>query len=493
MGSRRQTTRGLLGAGPFWPLLAFLSLTFASIPIQPHGTSWRLVGVAAALGAVLLLLAALAPWTRLPLPLLLVPALGAIVVLALLRHSGGGSTSGYGPLALLPVAWVALVAGRRTVLVLSIAVTSMFALPILIFHDPMYPSSGWRSATLYMVVSTCVGLVVTAVVAEQRQQAAAAAWQADQVAETLAALESVAGVARDISSGADARELVCAAAYSSMDAVMVTLIERENAGFRLTGAAGIPVGLDVLQQAVEPSASLVAFFSQERVLISDVSQNAGVSPLIIQSTGLVSVLFEPIVRRGMPVGVLGVGWATTRTTIDPKTQAIISFLAAEAGSAIERSDLLARLDEQARTDELTSMPNRRAWDDAVEDALRGNESVCVAMLDIDHFKIYNDEHGHPAGDRLLQQCTHAWSAELRPGDLLARYGGEEFAVLLRGCALVDAQAALERLRRATPIGITCSLGVAQRRAFESGDELMARADAALYGAKRAGRNRLAAA
>ena len=66
-------------------------------------------------------------------------------------------------------------------------------------------------------------------------------------------------------------------------------------------------------------------------------------------------------------------------------------------------------------------------------------------------------------------------------------------MLLRGCTLTDAETALERLRRATPLGITCSLGVAQRRAFESGDELMARADAALYGAKRAGRNRLAAA
>ena len=388
---------------------------------------------------------------------------------------------------------MALVVGRRAVLVLAVAVTSMFALPILIFHDPMYPSSGWRSAVLYMVVATGVGLVVAAVVAEQREQAASAEWQADRVAETLAALESVAEVARDISSGADARELICAAALSSMDASMVTLVERHDGAFTLTGAAGIPVDLGVLQQAVEPSASLVAFFSQERVLVSDVSTNAGVSSLIVQSTGLVSVLFEPIVRRGQPIGVLSVGWATRHDSIDPRTQAVVSFLAAEAGSAIERSDLLARLDAQARTDDLTAIPNRRAFDDALDDALSGDETFCVAMLDIDHFKLFNDQHGHPAGDRLLQQCATAWSARARPGDLLARYGGEEFALLLRGCELADAQVALERLRGATPLGITCSLGVAQRRAFEPGGDLMARADAALYGAKRAGRNRLAAA
>jgi diguanylate cyclase (GGDEF)-like protein len=493
MGPRSQTTTGLLGAGQFWPLLAFLSLTFASIPIQPHGTDWRLVGIAATASIVLLLVAAFVPWGRLPLAALVLPAVGTIAVLALLRHSQGGSTSGYGPLALLPVAWAALVVGRRAVLVLAISVTSMFALPIVIFHDPMYPSSGWRSAVLWFVVSTCVGLVVAAVVAEQREQAASAEWQADQVAGTLEALESVAGVARDISSGADARELVCAAAYSSVDAVMVTLIERHGGAFMLTGTAGIPFDLDVLQQAVEPSASLVAFFSQERVLICDVSTNAGVSPLIVQSTGLVSVLFEPIVRRGLSVGVLAVGWATPRDSIDPKTQAVVSFLAAEAGSAIERADLLARLDAQARTDDLTAIPNRRAWDDAVEDALAGDGTMCVAMLDIDHFKIYNDQHGHLAGDRLLQQCARAWAVVLRPGDLLARYGGEEFAVLLPSCSLADARTALERLRSATPVGVTCSLGVAQRRAFESADDLMARADAALYGAKRAGRNRLAAA
>jgi diguanylate cyclase (GGDEF)-like protein len=172
---------------------------------------------------------------------------------------------------------------------------------------------------------------------------------------------------------------------------------------------------------------------------------------------------------------------------------VISFLAAEAGSAIERSDLLERLDAQARTDDLTSIPNRRAWDDAIARAVVRDGPLFAAMLDIDHFKAYNDHHGHLAGDVLLQRCARAWAACLRPGDLLARYGGEEFAVLLHDCSLAEARAMLERLRRATPRGITCSLGVSERLLSDTADDLVARADSALYHAKRSGRNRLAPA
>jgi len=115
------------------------------------------------------------------------------------------------------------------------------------------------------------------------------------------------------------------------------------------------------------------------------------------------------------------------------------------------------------------------------------------MIDVDHFKAYNDAHGHLAGDELLRACASAWNLQLRPGDLLARYGGEEFAVLLHDCTLADARSALERLRYHTPAGITCSLGVSERQSHDVSDELVARADEALYNAKRTGRNRLYAA
>ncbi len=113
----------------------------------------------------------------------------------------------------------------------------------------------------------------------------------------------------------------------------------------------------------------------------------------------------------------------------------------------------------------------------------------VAMIDLDHFKAYNDRHGHAGGDRLLRQAAQAWAETLRAGDLLARYGGEEFVAFFPGCTLDDAEAAAERLRAALPDAITCSIGVALWNRGESAFELLGRADAALYKAKAGGRDR----
>jgi diguanylate cyclase (GGDEF)-like protein len=145
----------------------------------------------------------------------------------------------------------------------------------------------------------------------------------------------------------------------------------------------------------------------------------------------------------------------------------------------------------ARTDSLTGVANRRAWDEELPRELarsaRSGQPVCVALLDLDHFKAYNDEHGHQAGDRLLKAAAAAWEGRLRKTDLLARYGGEEFAVLLPDCALDNAMEIAERLRTAQPEG-TCSIGVADWDGREDLGQLVARADRALYAAKAGGRD-----
>jgi diguanylate cyclase len=109
------------------------------------------------------------------------------------------------------------------------------------------------------------------------------------------------------------------------------------------------------------------------------------------------------------------------------------------------------------------------------------------MIDLDHFKKFNDEYGHPAGDRLLKGAAAAWTGELRGVDLLARYGGEEFIALLPGSSGDEAVEVLGRLRAATPLGQSFSAGVAMWDGVETSDELIARADEALYQAKAAGR------
>jgi diguanylate cyclase (GGDEF)-like protein len=156
--------------------------------------------------------------------------------------------------------------------------------------------------------------------------------------------------------------------------------------------------------------------------------------------------------------------------------------------------LVAQLAELACTDELTALPNRRAWEEVLprdqRQARRDGRALCVAMLDLDNFKAYNDRHGHRSGDRLLKQVSAAWSGQLRGGDVLARYGGEEFALALPGCPIGFAHALVQRLRLAMPDCATCSIGVAEWDGQESGDDLVERADAALYEAKALGRNRV---
>ena len=152
------------------------------------------------------------------------------------------------------------------------------------------------------------------------------------------------------------------------------------------------------------------------------------------------------------------------------------------------------LAEQARTDSLTGLPNRRTWDYEVhrisDRSLLAGIPLAVAILDLDHFKATNDTLGHPAGDRILQTCSHAWQGALGAGTVLARYGGEEFAVALPGFTAERAAALLDRARQATPEGTTVSIGVAEQQPGELIDATFARADLALYQAKTSGRNQV---
>jgi diguanylate cyclase (GGDEF)-like protein len=189
----------------------------------------------------------------------------------------------------------------------------------------------------------------------------------------------------------------------------------------------------------------------------------------------------------------------------PLTEAIAAILwmviAGVAGFTIselsrQREALQQRLALLARTDALTGLPNRRAWDEELERELaragRTGESVCAAVLDLDHFKLFNDLHGHQAGDAHLKAAAMRWQDSLRATDLIARYGGEEFAVLLPGARIERASEVVETLRASVPAGETVSSGIAEWDRTESGAELVARADRALYEAKRHGRDRAVA-
>ena len=168
--------------------------------------------------------------------------------------------------------------------------------------------------------------------------------------------------------------------------------------------------------------------------------------------------------RRASVGVLAVGWTEHRPALTERDAELLRLLAAEAAITIHRTDLLARLQSTARTDPLTGLPNRRVWDEdlarELERARRHGGALCLAMLDLDRFKTYNDTHGHQAGDELLAAAATAWRPELRATDTLARYGGEEFAVLLPHSDAEGAQIVVERLLAVVPFDQTASAGIA---------------------------------
>lgn len=278
--------------------------------------------VVGALAAVALL-----PWPRLSDWWLLVPVVGYVAGIAVLRHAGGGNASGVGPLVIVPVVWVALVGTRRTLAVASLGPAAAYWLPIVLSGPAMYPDSGWRIGALF-------------------------------------------------------------------------------------GVMGWLLGLPVLR-----------------------------------------------LRDGL------------------------------AGQA-------ARLHALALEDALTGLPNRRAWEQHVERELercgRAEQRLCLALIDVDDFKGFNDRGGHAAGDELLREVAGTWADALRRGDVLARLGGDEFGVLLPAASLDEATQVLERVRSKTP-SATCSAGVVLWDGAEGPDALVERADRLLYDAKAGGRDRVHAA
>ncbi len=202
--------------------------------------------------------------------------------------------------------------------------------------------------------------------------------------------------------------------------------------------------------------------------------------------------------------VLGVLLVVHGTQIGPGLQrnTVENYkrLAGHAALALANAWATETLDRQARTDGLTGVANRHTFDEQFEKELsrarRERSPLSLVLCDVDHFKRFNDEHGHQVGDRVLADVAQTLERERRPYDLVARYGGEEFVVILSQADFDEAMRVAERLRRAVEdisgdLGVTASFGVASASdGMASRSDLISTADACLYAAKEHGRNRV---
>jgi len=163
------------------------------------------------------------------------------------------------------------------------------------------------------------------------------------------------------------------------------------------------------------------------------------------------------------------------------------IVAGRRSTEADRQRLQRELVHMAHHDALTGVANRRLFEQELSRELarakRNGTSLCLLALDLDHFKVYNDQRGHVAGDRLLKATASAWSEVLRSADLLARVGGDEFVALLPDCMPEEAVQVAQRLTGSVPLGQTSSTGIACWDGRESAESLLGRADKYMYAGK----------
>ncbi|ROP34795.1 sensor domain-containing diguanylate cyclase [Pseudokineococcus lusitanus] len=402
------------------------------------------------------------------------------------------------PLLVLTV-WAALRLGTTVVAVHSLAVGAVAVVLTLAGHGPFAAVDQEAAGALlvqgFVGVVTVLGLTLALGREERAALLVEVRRQAGEAVERLEHVQVLARAARRLHTSDDVRTDICRAALEVSGADVVHLLEPDGAGHLVT-TAGVGEGMPVVSLPLdgEPSITVEAYRSHRATFVADLATSAQLNPRMRGLPGVRSGLWQPVLAGDdRALGVLALVWGTPQPALPDHLPPMLETLASEAAAAVERRDLLRRLAEAADRDPLTGLANRRRWDEAsaleVSRAQRTGAPLAVALVDLDHFKRFNDSRGHLAGDALLRDFAAAAREQLRDVDLIARWGGEEFALLLPGCTPDEAVAVLDRVRAVVPHGQTCTVGVTRWRRGEDLAAAVARADAALYAGKERGRDR----
>jgi diguanylate cyclase (GGDEF)-like protein len=330
-------------------------------------------------------------------------------------------------------------------------------------------------------------------------------------AQQIGLTKMLQGISRSASSEAVVQTIVDALRQTAdADHILVARlrpVDRVVESTLVSSGARVPAARSILPASALDPAKLTR---KERASVDELDPGSAqqavaeaVAARLSQSYALTRTLAVPLVVEDRVIGVLALSRRADRAWSAEDRQ-LLDWSAREMSVALGRAFALEEAENRANVDALTGLPNRRYLDEllaTVGPQRRSVERLSVLMIDIDHFKRLNDMYGHAAGDHVLRLVADQLAAATRADDTAARYGGEEFAVVLRRAGPEQALDVAERIRgqiaaippstMGTHEPVTVSVGVAVARgADHDAANLFAAADAALYQAKRDGRNRV---
>jgi GGDEF domain-containing protein len=423
---------------------------------------------AAAVNLVLIALAVFVPWDKLPKSAEVVPPLMYIAVIAMLRDALGGSASSYSTLLILPILWISMYGTRKQLAAGVVGVGLVLTMPLLLIGSPEYTDTEWRRALLWVTVSGIIGLAVQDLVGQVRQRADA--------------LHTVSAAVGRRTQETESRPAICEAARENAQAQYVLLLEPDaNARRLVTTAATDPrIEATVLYLNQTESPAVKAFLGGREHFEPEL----GTPPFAVDgeaSPEICSGLWYPISSRDATLGVLVLAWTEPIRRLPETLPAVMEALAAEAVAVIERTSLLLKREGAVRLDDVTGLPNERAWEEEVtrelSDARRQEKPVSVVVLELGEF---DDGPGSSLGEadkQLLREAADRWRAELAPWDFIAHRGTPgRFAAFLPGTRAEDAEATATRLRSAAPAGHPCHVAVVSWNGIELPAALVGRAE-----------------
>lgn len=426
------------------------------------------------------------PWERAP-TLLHGGALLALALIAVAVAASGGVHSPFSSLYLLTAAYVAYFFSPRAVLGYLGVIVVLALMPV---WFTAHPSAGGELARYLTAGATLVVVILTLILTRLRLTATGES-ERDRAAEATA----LRTVATALAASTDARstaQVLFAQAHAMLgtDRGAVYRITKEGRELEVIGTSEFP-GLEKVPMPLDPTHSAAAVSAvQDRTLaVDEALGHPLVNQDLVKQYGVASLIFVPLRSAEEMIGVLVLAYDRPHA-FSQEEVVLAEALAAEAGLALARSELIESLDRMARTDELTKVANRRdaerQLDEETSRAERYGTTLSVLVIDLDHLKQTNDTQGHAAGDLKLQRLGRTLADRARATDLVGRWGGDEFVVV---CPSTDAAAS--RLL-AESIHALCaehdlsvSIGIATREEGELPNVLLRRADDDLYAAKQA--------